>query len=580
VTPTEVDDEVARPVDRLLRHLPTLVATVPLVVAAARALSNGWYPIGDNAFFPLRARDVLTEHHPLLGTWTSASLSVGVDINNPGPLLFDILALPAKIDIAAGTVIAVVAMHLASVVLGVHWGRRVAGIGGAWAAALAFLGLAWAMGSELLVEPWQPHSLLFPFLTFLVLVWALAAGHPWAAPWAAGVASVVLQTHLSYAVLVPALALLGVGVLLGLGVRATGWEVTRRQVARPALASLVVLAVAWSQPLVDQVAGEGNLTAVLANGGSGDVVAGPGFALSVLATVLAVPGGWGRGGFATIAPVSDAQDPSRSLELVGAADATTAVLWGLVVLAIFGGAAWLAWRDRDRRWGAALLVATTAIAATFVSIALLPVSDIFGLGAHQLRPMWPVSVFGLAAGLGALVTRTRRAVPILAVAAAALLALSLPAHNAASGPAADAWAIPVVRDLAIQMDALDLDGLVLVDLSTIRFAEPYSTPVMLELQRRGIEFVVDDNTARQLGEGRRLAPVDEVTVVLRIVEGQAAIAPAPGWERVAFVAGLDPDEEVEWTTLARDPERDPARLAELERRRSFESVAVLVRPVP
>ena len=78
------------------------VAAVPIVVAAARAVNRGWYPLGDNALYALRARDVLTSNHPLIGTWTSASLASGIDLNHPGPLLFDLLAAPARIDALRG----------------------------------------------------------------------------------------------------------------------------------------------------------------------------------------------------------------------------------------------------------------------------------------------------------------------------------------------------------------------------------------------------------------------------------------------------------------------------------------------
>ena len=54
-------------------------------------------PIGDDSFFSIRAWDVFTEHPPLLGTWTSASQSVGTNINNPGPLFFDLLAVPVRV---------------------------------------------------------------------------------------------------------------------------------------------------------------------------------------------------------------------------------------------------------------------------------------------------------------------------------------------------------------------------------------------------------------------------------------------------------------------------------------------------
>jgi threonine/homoserine/homoserine lactone efflux protein len=60
---------------------------------------------------------VLTEHHPLLGTWTSASLSGDVEINNPGALLYYLLAVPARIDPEAGLVVGVVVLHLATVAL-------------------------------------------------------------------------------------------------------------------------------------------------------------------------------------------------------------------------------------------------------------------------------------------------------------------------------------------------------------------------------------------------------------------------------------------------------------------------------
>ena len=76
--------------------------------------------------------------------------SIAVEVVDPGvpaaPVGFDdqpmvreqhvdVLALPAKIDPAGGTIVAVVALHMAAVVLGVHWARRVAGSTGAWASS-------------------------------------------------------------------------------------------------------------------------------------------------------------------------------------------------------------------------------------------------------------------------------------------------------------------------------------------------------------------------------------------------------------------------------------------------------------
>jgi hypothetical protein len=101
VTPTPpsrvVPGRGTGPAERGLLLVVTVLAVLPVVVATVRAAARGWLPVGDNAYFAIRARDVLTEHHPLLGTWTSASVSAGTDFNNPGPLLFDLLAIPAKL---------------------------------------------------------------------------------------------------------------------------------------------------------------------------------------------------------------------------------------------------------------------------------------------------------------------------------------------------------------------------------------------------------------------------------------------------------------------------------------------------
>jgi hypothetical protein len=558
---------------------------VPLVSAAVRALRDDWYPIGDNAFFPLRARDVFTEHHPLLGTWTSASLTVGTDINNPGPLLFDVLAVPARFDVAAGTVIGVVALHAFAVGLAVWWAHRLAGVTGAWAIATAFVALEWAMGSEILVEPWQPHSLLPALLALLVLVWAMVAGQAAALPWAAGLASLILQTHLSYALLVPLLAVLGVVGLVTTAVRRHGWPAARERLRTPAVVALLVLATAWVQPLAEQVAGDGNLGKVITERSGEGPVAGAEFSARIMASVAASPAGWGPGGFERMQTEIEAGRPAEPrLEVTDLGDAAP---WLLVLTAAGVVAIMRVRRRRDRTWGSALVVAGVAMAGAFVTVALLPISTILGVAAHQVRFVWPVTLFALVTIAGALVAGAPRARVALPVAAIALMLAAVPAHNPHTGPSADSWAIPVVRDLLPQMDEVDGRGPVFVDVGGIRFAEPYSTPVLLELQRRGVEFVVDDE---QISVGQ-VSPTRErggavVDLELRIVEGDAAIVPEPGWERIAYVAGLTADEERELDELdarvasGEDLSREEAgRRADLEHQHSFETAAVLVRDV-
>ena len=74
------------------------LAVLPVIIATVRGIRRGWLPIGDNALVAIRAHDVLTSHHPWLGTWSSASLDAGKDLNHPGPLLFDSVAPTVKLS--------------------------------------------------------------------------------------------------------------------------------------------------------------------------------------------------------------------------------------------------------------------------------------------------------------------------------------------------------------------------------------------------------------------------------------------------------------------------------------------------
>ncbi|HET6664606.1 MAG TPA: hypothetical protein VFG94_10125, partial [Acidimicrobiales bacterium] len=100
----------------LLAALCVVAAMLPVIVATVRAITGDWRAIGDNAYFSIRAADVFTEHHPLLGSWTSASIAIGVDLNNAGPLLFDVLAIPVRIggpDV--GLAVGVALVNIASI---------------------------------------------------------------------------------------------------------------------------------------------------------------------------------------------------------------------------------------------------------------------------------------------------------------------------------------------------------------------------------------------------------------------------------------------------------------------------------
>jgi hypothetical protein len=527
-----------------------LAAILPIVVATIRAVAGHWVAVGDNAFFELRAADVFTEHNPLLGTWTSASLTVGIDINNPGPLLYDALAIPVKIGGGAGLAIGVALINIVAIGGSALVARRLAGPRAVVAAMAAAAGLGWAMGSELLFEPWQPHSLLFPFLCFLMMVWALACGDLAMLPWAVGVASFILQTHIGYALLIPALGAWAAGAAGARLWRArrrdvSAWPQRRRHAWRQLVMACLVGVACWSQSLYEQffVDGPGGNLGRLATsfGKSGDKV-GLGDAPRFVAEIAALPPWWGR------PSVSRAFLPGVPLPSFGASIAALAIVAALLVVAMLIG----------RRIGdpPAVVAAETGLVALVVAIAAATTIPIgyLGLAAHHLRWLWPVAVFVTFAIVCPLVTAPGRprahrlGLPVLTAATVVFALLNLPTMSAGVGPTADAEAIPTIRELVPQLESLRGERGVLIDLRGQRFAEPFTVPVMVELQRLGIPWYADDAVLlRQVGSTRAYRGGASVRLFVR--EGDRARETPPGARRVAFVDALTDPEADELSAL-------------------------------
>ncbi len=532
-------------------------AVLPVVVAATRAIAHHWAPVGDDAFFSLRARDVLTGHHPLLGTWTSASQSIGVDVNNPGPLLFDWLAVPTKLAAYNGLIIGAALLNAACIGgIAVFAWRQ----GGAVlvAAAMAMCtALAWTMGSELLFDPWQPHSMLFPFLFLTFLVWSMANGDLAALPWAAGVASFIVETHLSYAVLAPVFAGAGV-VALAASIR-RGWkqEPDRRQhdwdrLRRVVLVTAVVLVLCWAQPFVEQFteAGGGNLGRLATHASSSEHKVGAVNGARLIAAVVARPPFWARPSFghsfAEVLPQESRAGEFRRLKGVPGSRAAAAGL--LVVGAVVAGGTALAWRRRDRLGLTGLATGAVALGLGFLTAATLPIGNV-GTPGHQLRWLWPISIFLTAAVILAALRRWRGAVYVFTAIAVLLGALAVPAHNSREGPNTDEWSSPLIHQLAAQLGPLDHAGTILFDVSTLRFAEPFSAAVILELEQRGVDVVVSDGgMIRQLGDARRDSGDAVARLYLR--SGPTAFEVPPGEDRIALVRGLGPEERAELDSSA------------------------------
>lgn len=506
------------------------LTVLPIVVAAVRAAAGDWMPIGDDAYFTARSLDVGTANHPLLGAWSSGSVRVETSVNNLGPLQFDLLAPFTRIAPVGGTAIGVAAVHVAAV-LTIAWTvRRMARWSHVVASMAAVSVMLWNLGSENLITPQQHQFLTVAYLALLFAAWAAAAGDRWSVVPAVFFASLVAQTHLSYPVLVAALAVpIGVGLV---GARRRDDDPEGRVGRAPFVVAGVLVAVLWAQTIVDQFAGRGNLLAVF---GAGDDASGPSVtdAGRLVAAVLASPRGYlrpGYGGYGDIVPL-----------------AATWRFAALVLAWVAGaGAAVAVRRAGHRRAAAGLSVALTAVAAAFVDAVLLPYG-VFGLYAPNYRWLWPTAAFvvaGAMCGLLGLAGRrgpTSRSVAtgvtgaILVVASIANLATStertrpdLYREEIARGP-----------ELLDQVGRVEMEGPVLVDIPTVGFGSPYTYVVLASLTERGIDYHFDDERMiRRFGDGRRADGGEPYRLV--IYDGVDATARRNGADTIAYVAGPTP----------------------------------------
>ena len=541
--PPEPRTPAASPLAFRLFVASVVVAAVPTIVATVRALHRGWLPIGDDGFFAVRSFDVFGHHIPLLGTWSSSSLSFHTNLNNPGPLLFDMLAVPVRVlGGDAGLPVGVALVNIAALIgIAVFAYRR----GGALVGTIAVTvtaALCWAMGSELLYDPWQPHSLLLPFLFFAVLVWSLACGDFWALPFVAFVGSLVLQTHLTYAVLVPVFIVFGL-LMVGLGLRRERrrdpdrWPTVRRHSLVMSAVAGVVIVAAWTQTLIQQftATGSGNLTRLVRTARNSQVPSvGYRLGARLAASVLSLPPWWFR------------PSVQHTFYLDWHPPSLTLAIGSLVVLAaVLGACGWDARRRHDRVSGLAVGTAGLALIGGLVTAAQSPIT-VFGVYTpHGFRFLWPLGAFVFFAILVSVARNvadrgvsTDALVGAFLVLAVVLGAINLPYANLGDGPNSQQWAIPGQRQLQQHLTGLTGHGALLVDDLFRTFADPHGPAVLAELQQEGVPFVARDATlVAQLGPSRRFNG-HNATLALLLRTGDAALNTPPGSHRVGLGQGL------------------------------------------
>jgi hypothetical protein len=538
--------------ERLAPALAAVMALVPILVAPIRAYRGGWMPYGDDAYFSLRAWDVFSRDIPLLGTSSSGTGRVTKDaINHPGPLQFDLLAVPVRLlghDL--GTAVGQALINAAAIAVVAWLVNRLLGRTGATLAIAACALLVWSMGSEVLYRPWGPFAVVLPFVLFLVAVWCSLAGDRVALPVAAVAGSYCLQTHLSYALLVPGLALLTAGWTILQLVRATDTAPhagpRRHATVRWAGLALIAGAACWIQPVVQQLAeGRGNLTSLVRSAGGGDSAPGLGLSIRRLAQTVALPPAWLPPTFSS-PPLSIEPPPA-----MGTAGPALALLIAATAI--------LAWRAKRRGSDAIAAAGMTSLVAIALGLATLLRLPMFaGIPIHQVLWLWPLGLFAwlvvAAAVVDELAARSIR--PRLLVGGACTVAViagfaALPTRAGFYEPFA--WARGGVR--AVDDDVVDAvrgKGPILVEMP-YSDSTPLIGPAMLPvLQREGIPFLVrDDTLVQQVGERRRFHP-GEAAWQLTFMGGLDPEPPAPQHRLIVQWSSLSPEQSSEFDRLTRE----------------------------
>ncbi len=359
-------------------------------------LSEGWRPFGDDAAIAARAHQVFTAHPPLVGLASSVSNQTGHTLFDPGPLLFYLLSVPVRADPAHGLMwgAAIVCGIALSIAIEAAW--SVGGWLGGSLVAFAVVDLLWLTPGVFDNLPWNAS---FP-VPFLIAAFALGVaaciGSPRWWPVLVVFASVAAQTHLFF--VVPAVALvvvsLAFGVVRSWRGRGFGWLIT----------GVVLGAVCWVAPIVQQFnASYGNLTGLL-HAGDGQATLGLSFALRDVGLAAAFHPVW-------LTHLPTAFYPLAALE-------TAYPTWygGLVLgaLVIVGLGALL---TRRSALGATALLTLAAGLGLVVSLAIFPTKNAVSLDylidAFWLLgiALWVVALWTLGTVLLAAAARMSHGVP-------------------------------------------------------------------------------------------------------------------------------------------------------------------------
>jgi hypothetical protein len=398
-----------------------LCAAGPVIAATLRALIDGWMPAGDQAIIATRAYDVFTSRTPLVGQHSDAGALTHHAVYSLGPMLFWLLALPARLGSPGTLTLTTGLVNIAAIVWIIVLARRRGGRVLMFITAIAIVLMSRSLAPEVLHDVWNPAAGLFPFTLLIFLCWSLACGEYRLLPVTVLVWSFVVQCQLAF--LLPSLGALAVGMAgLGVSLRSSraglGAHGARKHRGgwRWALAALLVVVVCWTPPAINEIQGSpGNLTAIVRAAEANRSTLGATVGWHAVVLAVGVRPWWTRNPASPWEHKSEVRTAPSALAVVS----TVLVLVALVVVAAIG-----LLRRRVELWAGALIalalcVGLAAIATATPTTRLLSATlgYTLWLGSPAGMFVWVMLLWAPVAMLAARRVLPRRLTPTLASAA-------------------------------------------------------------------------------------------------------------------------------------------------------------------
>jgi hypothetical protein len=496
-----------------------------------------WFPVMDLAAIELRLRDISEGHPPLVGM---AGRIYGYDLrgSHPGPLMF--WSLYPFYRLFGGTAwamqAATAALNLVAISLAVWIGYRRGGRTGALAVALGAMVLVHVYGTDKLTTAWNPYLPVLWWPVFLLAAWSVSCHDTKCLPVAGFAATFCVQTHYSYLGLVGAVSV----VVAASPAWSVRWRRPSSVGVRMAAATLVLLAVAWTPTIIDQLhEGTGNLTILR------EQIVHP-----QEPPLLSRPDGLRRTisiGLAHLNVGELARGTRTSIVLAP----TGPLAPGIILLALWAAAAATAWRRRRTQPDLARLhlVVGAAVLAGFGSIGRISgdVLDYLSLWGWATTVMATGAIIWTVAAVRA--TRNEPRLTLRPVLLGLLLvgvtAFSIEAVHTPA-PIGDERA-QIVRYLAPDTIAAlrgsdapggGTAGHYLLSAGEDALALGMSNlALFLELDRQGFDVGIQDQYSVELGGDHRVMDPSEATAAIHLIIGSDAIArwrDTPAAQEVAY----------------------------------------------